>query len=163
MARPAKNGLGRDLRARLRRELEIAAREEATGTRSLHVHCDEIGARNTVAVGEDQVMGVRGQHRLIEDAALTKTCVRLPDMSYSNSIAVRDRTDDDTGRLARAVIRDDELEIGALLGRISYERRFQAVGCVVGTQNDGRAHRISPAGVTRAILRAECENIADVR
>ena len=126
-------------------EPNAAAGEEAPGPGKRDVGRHEICARDAVAVGEDQVVARRGLNSPVENLALAKAPVLVPDVMDVEPRLGAEPTDQKRGLLSRAVVGHEQVKLAMALHRIAPKDLFQPLGGVVGAQDHGHPHRRRPS------------------
>ena len=123
------------------RQPQRAGHVEAPGLVCPYVALDEVGGRNAVAVGEDDEGRARpAPHRLVQDPALAKAGVLLPDVLERNPLGGErgsDRLEVGTRVLVRSVVGDHERELARTggLAEEAPQRASQVRQLVVGRDN----------------------------
>src|SRR5690554_4219051 len=93
---------------------------------------NKIRFRNTVAVGEDQIIAISGGNGLVEDLAFAKAVVLLPvviDRQYAALAIIRYYP---LGVIAGAVVGDQHPKVAGALVFIASEHLGQPEGGIVG-------------------------------
>ena len=123
--------------AYVHREFEISPRHETPGLRRADVRLHEVGTRHAVLVGEYQVVGRRGDERLVEYPRLLETVVLMPYMPDRKPVA--ERVYQLAGPVVRAVVGYDYLVGGPGLEQIAPECLLKPLRVVVGRYHDAHA------------------------
>ena len=125
-------------------EAEECRGDEAFGAAEAKVSLDEGWGGDAIAVGEDHVLGVGRDDRLVQDLCLLEAVVLLPDVAEIQLAALAERIDQAFGGGAGSVIGDHQGEVFPRLMFVTPEDLLEQFGGVVGG-DDYRA-----GGETRA-------------
>ena len=132
-----------DALAHLCRKLQVAARQESAGRCVADVYRHEILARDAVAVGEDEILGVRRHDRAVEDLRLPEAAVLVPHVLNAQPRLPPHALDHLGGLRSRPVIGDDDVEVAVGLHGVSPQDLLQPPRLVVGREDDGQPHALT--------------------
>ena len=90
--------------------------------------CNEVGARQAIAVEKDAVRSGAGANAAIADLAAAKVLVRMPHMDEAAADAAVPVIDQCFGIRSRTVIGHDHLEVGIGLVRERPQHRIKGIG-----------------------------------
>ena len=138
----AEDVLPRDLPAHVERELAVASREEPALLGKSRVDLDEVAAGDAVAVGEDQVVTGGRADGLVEDDRLAEAVVRVVDVANPHPGRSPYRVDAGLRVTRRAVVGDDDFEVGVRLTAVADEDLLEPVRLVVRAEDDRETHGV---------------------
>ena len=147
----AEDVLPRDLPAHVERELAVASREEPALLGKSRVDLDEVAAGDAVAVGEDQVVTGGRADGLVEDDRLAEAVVRVVDMANPHPGRSPYRVDAGLRVTRRAVVGDDDFEVGVRLTAVADEDLLEPVRLVVRAEDDRETHGVGLTCIKRRI------------
>ena len=97
---------------------------------------DEVRSEDAVAIGEYQVVGLRGENGLIEDTSLAKPLVLLPDVAQLEAGLIRVAGDDVSSLSGGTVVGHDDFESGESLQAQGVQAEVEAGRLIIGRKND---------------------------
>lgn len=124
---------------RLRQQYAVAGDEPAFFGQRL-MTSDKVGGRHAVAVAEEDVIGRSRRQRAIADCGRAEAAVLVPDMIERKRRTIAETLDHFARGFGRAVVRHQQFEVLHRLRLITFERRREGVGPVIGGDDDGGLH-----------------------
>ena len=122
------------------REQDAVAGDEPAALGETAMGGDEIRPRDAIAVEENDIVAARGENGAVADFGGAEAAVLVPDVLEAAADPGLPAFHQRRGRLLRAVVGHDHLEIPVGLARQRTQHRFERVFAIIGGDDDGNQH-----------------------